>query len=77
MRLTLTSIQLHSNQLRTIINEGVFKMQTDNRNKNLFATSVLSAALAGALGEMEEYFDESQYIQSFLQNESKNKGTVK
>ncbi len=52
-------------------------MQTDNRNKNLFATSVLSAALVGALGEMEEYFDESQYIQSFLQNENKNNGTVK
>lgn len=48
-------------------------MQINNSNKTLFATSVLSAALAGALGEMEEYFDESQYIQSLLQNENKSK----
>lgn len=50
-------------------------MQIDNSNKTLFATSVLSAALAGALGEMEEYFDESQYIQSFLNSKRKKQNT--
>lgn len=44
-------------------------MQHDRRNKTLFATSVFSAALTGALGEMEEYFDEGQYIPSHFRKE--------
>ena len=39
-------------------------MQNNHRNKTLFAASVFSAALTGALGEMEEYFDEDLYVQA-------------
>ncbi len=45
-------------------------MQHDRRNKTLFATSVFSAALTGALGEMEEYFDEGLYMQGHQRKES-------
>ncbi len=45
-------------------------MQKKNAPKTLFATSVMSAAMHGALGEIDDYFDESQYIQSLSKGQN-------
>tara|TARA_R110002095_G_scaffold197705_3_gene177000 strand:- start:145 stop:393 length:249 start_codon:yes stop_codon:yes gene_type:complete len=39
-------------------------------NHTIFAASVLNAALSGAMGEMEDYFDESQYVQTLVAHEA-------
>ena len=44
--------------------------------KTYFATCVMSAALSGALGELEEYFDESQYIQSHIQKTAEDQASL-
>ncbi|MGN7437685.1 MAG: hypothetical protein ACTHOO_03500 [Alcanivorax sp.] len=46
----------------------MYIIETKPRPK--FATDVLSAALSGGVGEMEDYFDESQFIQEFLDETS-------
>ena len=51
-------------------------MRKKHHNKTLFATSVLNAALDGAFGEMEDYLDDSQYIQSLLQKNRAKDRTV-
>ena len=47
-------------------------MHIEETPRPKFATDVLSAALSGGVGEIEDYFDESQFIQEFLVKEAQS-----
>ncbi len=51
-------------------------MKDNRRNKTLFAASIFSAALTGALGEMEDYFDENQYGSKLASKDNDQQGNV-
>ncbi len=53
-----------------LTNERYFMYIIETKPRPKFATDVLSAALSGGVGEMEDYFDESQFIQEFLDETS-------
>ncbi len=68
MRMTLIIVDRYSQpatlkHIKNHYQQRGISMPKNDAPKTLFATSVMSAAMHGALGEMEDYFDESQYIQ--------------